>query len=127
MKITHKWLRLLHLRHFDVYYLFADHKDDSDNSDKSIAASIETNNKYITLKLVVHLDVINSVPEEDWEAIIIHELCHVLMSPTVDIIENIIGDLKEDGEKKILSSWLEETDEFAVERLSRIILSIYRR
>jgi Zn-dependent peptidase ImmA (M78 family) len=125
------WRERLKLSHWDIEHVFLDcYFEDESNDDFKISAITEARHQYYQAKIKWYLPSIARHGEKELRKTLVHELCHVLLSP-----EQSLVDAKFHRDTSVTSYQNHEADalqdrnyellEMSTENVTRAILSVY--
>ena len=83
-----KWQRRMHLNHWVIEHVFIDsYYDDTSGEDFKVTAITESRWQYMQARIKWYLPSAVRHNNDELEKVLVHELCHVLLSPEQALID----------------------------------------
>lgn len=91
-KLANKWLSILGLRHWKIYFIFEKEKEKPETKYKpgelkivgdvwDIVMTTQVDPYYLEAKITVYLPTIKEFDDDEVEESFLHECCHIMVSP----------------------------------------------
>lgn len=123
------WQERMGLAHYEIEHAFLDsYFGDDGEEDFKITATTESRWNYLTAKIKWYLPSAVRHNDERLEQVLVHEMCHVLLSPEQALLEDELelnASALSSDEQAIVSKLYYERLELATESVSRALWKAY--